>query len=211
MHSSVIPREYEGSICEIKTSENTFITTGKISAVADDKIKLSVKGKELRSLPFGFRVKLNIINSKLGFRVIEGKIFTSGLGSVTLTDLFSVIEKERRKYFRVDMNMASNAFFDNAYTGKSSGAEIIIKNMSLNGVKFTSRHHFDMGTVVSFGLQLNRRKHMDLTCTIIRRGAEGVNGYMSYIARIIHTTENEDAVCSFLLQKQGEMLNKARK
>lgn len=210
MTGTVLPREYVGSVCEIKTSENTFITTGKISAVAADKIKISVKGKALKSVPYGYRVKMNIFNSKMGFRVIEGKVYTSGFSSVSITDVCSIIEKERRKSFRVDMNMASKAFFDNTYTGRYSSTEIIIKNMSLNGIKFTSRHHFDMGTVLNFGIQLNRRKSMDLECTIIRRGAEGTGGQMSYIGKIINSSENEDAVCSFLLQKQGEMLNNSK-
>ena len=76
MAGSVIPAGYEGSVCEIKTTENTFITTGRISSVSEDKIKLHIKSKAFRSVPFGFRVKINIVNSKLGFRVIEGKVYT---------------------------------------------------------------------------------------------------------------------------------------
>lgn len=210
MAGTVIPREFEGSVCEIKTADNTFITTGKIASIASDKIKISVKSKQLRSLPFGYRIKLNIFNSKHGMRVIEGKLFTSGLGSVTLTDIFSLIEKERRKYFRVDMNMPSNVVFDNSLTGRPATAEIIIKNMSLNGVKFFSRQYFDMGAVIIFDLEINRRKSVEMICTIIRRGAEGSNGYMGYIGKLANKSENEDAIISFLLHKQGEMLNHSK-
>ena len=210
MAGSVIPAGYEGSVCEIKTTENTFITTGRISSVSGDKIKLHIKSKAFRSVPFGFRVKINIVNSKLGFRVIEGKVYTYSFGILTLTDIFGIVDKERRSSFRVDMNLALHARYENTYTGRAASADITIKNMSINGVKFTSSHHFDMGAVLSFGLQLNKRKYVDLTCRIIRRSSDGRNGSMSYIGRIVDNTENEDAVCSLLLQKQGELLNHAK-
>ena len=207
----LLPGEYEGSVCEIRTVDNTFICTGRISSIESDKIKITVKSRQFKSIPFGFRIKINVISSKMGLRVIEGKVFTYTLGTVTITDIKSIVEGERRKYFRVDMNMTSNAFFENSFTGKITGTQIIIKNMSLNGIKFASRSHFDMGAVVNFNLQISHRKNMELTCTVIRRGNDGVNGYMSYIGRILNSSEHEDDVCSFLLQKQGEMINNTKR
>lgn len=210
MAGLIIPAAYEGSVCEIKTLENAFITTGRISSVTADRIKIQVKSKAFKSVPFGFRVKVNIVNSKLGFRVIEGKVYTYSFGTLTLTDVFGIVERERRSSFRVDMNLSSHAHYENNYTGKTTATDIIIKNMSINGVKFTSSHHFDMGSVVSFGVQLNRRKFVNLTCTIIRRASDGRSGNMCYIGKILNNSENEDAVCSFLLQKQGELLNHSK-
>ena len=210
MAGTIIPAEYEGSLCEIKTPENTFIATGRISAIASDKLKISVKGKAFKSVLFGSRIKINIINTSLGFRVIEGKVFTYSFGTLTLTDIFSLVEKERRRSFRVDMNMASRAHYENTYTGKADDTEIIIRNMSINGVKFTCRQPLDMGTVLSFQVQVNRRKQMELMCTIIRRGSEGSGNELSYIARLSGHGEREDEICSYLLQKQGEMFNKTK-
>lgn len=210
MPGTIIPAEYEGSLCEIKTTENTFITTGRISSVASDKLKIQIKGKAFKSVRFGVRVKINIVNNRLGFRVIEGRVFTYSFGTLTLTDIFSIIDKERRKTYRVDMNMSSRAAFDNTYTGKADITDIIIRNMSLNGIKFTSRQHFDMGTVISFVLEIGRRKTVSLSCTIVRRGSEGNGGELSYIGRMINNSEHEDEVCSFLLQKQAEMFNKSK-
>lgn len=203
----VIPKDYVGSVCEVKTSENAFITTGKLTSIKSDSIKISMKGKDIASIPFGIKLKVNIFNSKKGFRVVSGKVFTSSKGELCLTEISSIIQQERRKYFRVDMNMPSTAIYKNTFAGKTARADIVIRNISVSGIKFSSRQHFDMGTVLTFSIPINRRKHIDLTCTIIRRGADGVNGYMSYIGRILPDSEKEDAICSFLLQKQGEMMN----
>lgn len=205
-----IPAEYEGSVCEIKTTENIFITTARVSSVAPDKIKFHIKSRAFKSVRFGSRVKISIINSKLGFRVIEGKVFTYSFGTLTLTDVNSLVEKERRKSLRVDINASSKATFENAYTGKYALADIQIKNMSLNGVKFTSNHHFDMGSQVTFSVDLGRRKYMDLSCTIIRRGSDAAGSAMSYIGRLNNASKYEEDICSFLLQKQGELYNKSK-
>lgn len=206
----IIPAEYEGSVCEIKTPENVFITTARVSSIAPDKIKFQIKSRAFKSVRFGSRVKISIINSRLGFRVIEGKVYTYSFGTLTLTDIFSIVEKERRKSLRVDINSSSKATFENSYTGRRTFADILIKNMSLNGVKFTSNQHFDMGSQITFGVELGRRKYMDLTCTIIRRGSEVSGGAMSYIGRLNNAEKQEEEICSFLLQKQGELYNKSK-
>lgn len=210
MTGNVIPAEYEGSLCEIKTIENTFLTTARISSVSPDKMKFQVKGKAVRSVRFGTRLKINIINSRLGFRVIEGKVFTYSFGTLTVTDIFSIVEKERRKSLRVDMNVGTKASFENSFTGKTAFADITIKNMSVNGVKFTSRQHFDMGSTVLFSLDLKGRHVIDLSCTVIRRGAEVSDGDIGYIGKFGNASSREDEICSFLLQKQGELYGKSK-
>lgn len=210
MSGTVIPSEYEGSLCEIKTIENVFITTARVSSVSSERIKLQIKGKAFRSVRFGSRVKVSIINAALGFRVIEGKVFTYSFGTLTLVDIFSIVEKERRKSLRVDMNTSSKAYFDNTYTGKQESADIVIRDMSMFGVRFTSRHHFDMGSQITFGLDLGRRKFMELSCSVIRRGSEASGGEMSYIGRLNNAARQEEEICSFLFQKQGELYNKSK-
>ena len=205
-----IPNEYEGSICEIKTTDNTFITTARVASLASDKVKVSVKNRAVKSLAFGTRIKINIINSKLGFRAVEGSVFTYSFGELTITDVYSIAESERRKSLRVYMNTSARAVFDSEIPGKKSHAEIIVKDMSINGVKFTSRQHFDMGTDLLFTLDLGRRKYMDINWTVIRRGSESGSEGLSYIARLDNPAGREDEICSFLLQKQGELYNMSR-
>jgi hypothetical protein len=201
---------YEGSVCEIKTIDNTFLTTARVLLFTSDKIKLEVRSRALKSVAFGSRLKINIINSKLGFRAVEGSVFTYSFGELTLTDIYSLAESERRKSLRVYMNTAARAVFDSEIPGKKSHAEIIVKDMSINGVKFTSRHHFDMGTDLTFTLDLGRRKYMDVYCTVIRRGSDNSGESMSYIARLDNAAGREEEICSFLLQKQGELYNMSK-
>ena len=205
-----IPKEYEGSVCEIKTTDNTFITTARIAELSSDKVRVSVKNRAVKSLAFGARIKINIINSKLGFRAVEGSVFTYSFGELTVTDVYSIAESERRKSLRVYMNAAARAVFDSEIPGKKSHAEIIVKDMSMNGVRFLSRQHFDMGTSLMFTLDLGRRKYMEIICTVIRRGPGTSAEGMGYIARLDNPAGREDEICSFLLQEQGELYNMSR-
>lgn len=210
MTGKTIPVEYEGSLCEIKTTENTFITTARVSSVSPDKIKFQVKGKAFRSIRFGTRLKISIINSRIGFRVIEGKVFTYSFGTLTVTDIFNIVEQERRKSLRVDMNVTTKATFENNYTGKTAFTDITIRNMSANGVKFTSRQHFDMGSNIIFSLDLKGRHFIDLSCTVIRRGSDVSGDSIGYIGKFNNALAREEEICSFLLQKQGELYNNSK-
>lgn len=210
MAGMIIPAEYEGSVCEIKTTENTFITTARVSSVSSDKIKFSIKGRAFRSVSFGTRVKINIINSIHGFRVLEGKVFTYSFGTLTLTDIRSIAERERRRSLRVDINASAKAAYENTLTGRTSFVEITVRDLSLNGVKFTSRVRFDIGSRIIFGLDLGRTKYMDITCSVMRRGSESAGGEMSYVARLESESGQEDDICSYLLQKQGELYKKSK-
>ena len=70
-----ISYEYEYSICEIKTKENVLLAVGMIKEIGEDYIKISEKNNNsLQLVRCGTEVKINIINSKHGFRALSGEV-----------------------------------------------------------------------------------------------------------------------------------------
>lgn len=101
----VIPAEYVSSICEVKTMDNVLVATGMIDEIAEDYMEISVKSGKMVGTSFGAEVKINIFNSKMGFRVLAGKVYTSSRDFIRVVEVISILDYERRHFFRVDMDL----------------------------------------------------------------------------------------------------------
>lgn len=104
----VIPAEYISSICEVKTIDNVLIATGMVDEITDEYIEVAVKSGKMSTIRFGEEVKINLFNSKHGFRVLAGKVYTSSLQFIRIVEVISILDYERRHFFRVDIDMKSN-------------------------------------------------------------------------------------------------------
>ena len=77
MSALPIQKEYEGSVCEIKSMDNELIAIGRIKEVNSKNIKVNNSKKELQIVDYGTPIKINVFNAKVGFRVLVGSIYTS--------------------------------------------------------------------------------------------------------------------------------------
>lgn len=207
-----IPDEYTGSLCEIKTMENALISTGRIKEISAKYIKIANKDKDMQIVDYGTLLKINVFNTKLGFRVLVGNVYTSSRAELSIVSIVSIVDCERRNFFRVDMSLNSKAVFtENANGGKTDETYIIIKDMSLSGLRFISKYSFQTGMLIMVEAKLSRKKDTSIWCRIVRIINEEDNeGYINYGCEIIHSTgdnDDTDTLCSFLFQKQREFLS----
>ncbi len=206
-----IPTEYTGSLCEIKTMENALVATGRIKEIAPKYIKISNRNKDLQIVDYGTLLKINIFNTQQGFRVIVGNVYTSSKVELSIVSIVSLVNTERRNFFRVDMNYDTNAeFMENPSSSRTTEVNIKIKDMSLCGIRFISKYRFETGMCIKTSIIFNKRKKVSIQCKIVRIISEESDGMINYGCEIIHdTSENDDTdiFCSFLFQKQREFLN----
>lgn len=101
----VIPSEYVSSICEIKTMNNNLVATGMVTEITEEYIEISIKSGVMTKIRYGSEVKINVFNSRLGFRVLVGSVYTSSRDFVTIMDIASILDYERRHFFRVDIDL----------------------------------------------------------------------------------------------------------
>ncbi len=205
-----IQAEYTGSVCELKSMDNTLIATGKISEITSKYIKISNKNKELQVVDFGTLIKINVFNTKLGFKVIIGNVYTSTKSEISVVSIESLVNKERRHFFRVDMNLEAKAIFKRtANDTYPTEEDIIVKDMSLSGIRFTSKYPFKPGTVLAIEVCLKRKLISSFRCQIIRRISEESEEIGEYGCAFIRDEQSsdDDLLCSFLFQKQREFLN----
>lgn len=211
MTELAIPSEYEGSLCEIKTTENTLIATGKIEKINRSGVKIKDRHNDMNMLPYGQSLKINVFNTKLGFRAFVGSVYTSSKGELYLTDVVSLIEHERRNSFRVDVNLNTKIrYSQNSYEPRSGVADILLRDISLNGIKFTSRNQLGRLTVIDIEIDIGKRKPVSLQYKIVRIIGEG-RGLVTYGCEYISDSngnKNNDALCSYLFKKQHQFLNR---
>ena len=66
----IIPDEYIGSSCVIKSTSNDLLTMGTLHKIKDTYIDINSSRNELPEIPYNMVVKVEIYNTKLGFRVL---------------------------------------------------------------------------------------------------------------------------------------------
>ncbi len=214
MANTPIDKEYAESVCEIKTMDNVLMAIGKVKEVTEKYVKLYSRKKELRVMDFGEILKVNIFNTKLGFKVIVGNVYTSTKGELSMMNVSIIANKERRNFFRVDMNVDARVIYKNR--GPSKEIDVRVLDMSLSGLRFKSELEFSEGKVVSVVMKLtpNGRgmgKEYTFPCEIVRKISNEDQNMYQYGCRFTGDyKEAEDALCSFLFKKQRETLNENR-
>lgn len=203
-----IQKEYEGSVCEIKTMDNELIAIGRIKEVSSEYIKICNSKKELQVVDYSTPIKVNIFNSKIGFRVLVGSIYTSTRKEMCVDSIYNLVDKERRNFFRVDMELPAKAVFKKISEDKySTEIDITIMDMSLSGLKFKTDYDFGINKTISVELNLNKKINSNFQCQIIRL-IDFKDGIYKYGCEFVYSkTEDADLLCSFLFQKQREFLN----
>lgn len=206
-----IPAEYTGSLCEIKTMENALVATGRIKEIAPKYIKIANRNKDLQIVDYGTLLKINVFNTQQGFRVIVGNVYTSSKVELSIVSIVSLVDTERRNFFRVDMNYDTKAVFrENSSSRGTTEADITVKDMSLSGIRFVSRYRFETGMFIKTSMTFNKKRNVTIQCRIVRIISEESDGMINYGCEIIHDTsdnDDTDVFCSFLFQKQREFLN----
>lgn len=206
-----IVKGYEESVCEIKTMENELIAIGKIKEISEKYVRIYNKNKELKVVDYGKLIKVNIFNTQIGFRVIVGNVYTSTRSELSIVGVSSLVDRERRHFFRVDMDLGAKLLFKGKAFSNDE-IEIRVLDMSLSGLRFKTTRNFNVGDMVSVELDLNKKKNLNFPCKIVR-SIEGDNDSEEYQYGCEFTgkqNESSDALCSFLFQKQREFLNSRR-
>lgn len=208
MSDMPIQKEYEGSVCEVKSMDNELIAIGKIKEVNSKYIKINSEKKELLIVDYGTPIKINVFNTKIGFRVLVGSIYTSTRKEMTVDGVYNLVERERRNFFRVDMEMPAKVIYKKTPMDTyPTEIDVTIMDMSLSGLRFKTNNEFELGMTVSVEINLNRKGTSNFQCQILR-DIDTKDELYHYGCEFVYSkSEDADLLCSFLFKKQREFLN----
>ncbi len=203
-----IQKEYEGSVCEIKTMANELIAIGRIKEVSSKILKIHNNKKELQIVDYGTPIKINVFNAKIGFRVLVGSIYTSTPKEMAIDSVYNLVEKERRNFFRVDMDIPAKVIFKKSPRDMyPTETDVTIMDMSLSGLKFRTEYEFKVNKTFSIELSLDQKKYSSFQCQVIRIIDVEEERYLYGCEFVYSKSEDADLLCSFLFKKQREFLN----
>ncbi len=208
-----LSEQYQHSPCEIKTLTNELLATGILSEIRKDSVKIQNSFDILPTLHCNIPVKINIYNDSLGFKVLIGKVFLSTSEMMTITDLQSLAEFERRSFFRLKVSIPTRAFL---LQEDSSPEEVETKlfgvtvtDLSLSGAFITTGESLDIGQsfIMTLGLY-----DMEVTfrCQVQRTEPvnDALNGYGC--AFLDNSTHQFDLLCKYIFEMQREQIKNSR-
>ncbi|NLK70673.1 MAG: PilZ domain-containing protein [Clostridiales bacterium] len=206
-----ISYEYEYSICEIKTKENVLLAVGMIKEIGEDYIKISEKNNNsLQLVRCGTEVKINIINSKHGFRALSGEVFTSTSKEMKIVNVLKLADHDRRNFFRVDMELDAFIFLNNDNSKIKKKIPVVIRDMSLCGLRIEVNCDIDIDSTIMVELILKEKK-LCYTCKIVRLINRDEKHLSQYGCEFIFNKyDDRDSLWSYLFKKQSEQLRQKR-
>jgi len=210
--NTVLPVEYINSICEIKTKENEFISSGNIIEIESEYIKIAYKSSDMPLIGCGTEIKVNIFNTRLGFRVLIGQVFTSTHKDIKVVDYITLIESERRNFFRVlvDMQTCVILIKDSKASPDYERIPVILRDLSLSGTRIQSKITFERGTVLLVEIIIKGKVHR-YQCRVVRLEKQIEDDYYYGCEFILYDDHDNDVLCSYLFQMQREQIQKKTK
>lgn len=215
-----LPETYINSICEIKTLENDLVATGVIAEITPDYVQIKDKTGSMAVVSYSTIVKINVFNFRLGFRVLVGKVYLSTMDFIRLIEITSLLDYERRNFFRVETNIRATIERprkkdeQTAEQGEQGEEQetititVRVRDLSLGGVLFFSDENFSIGDEFAIKLHIG---HLNTTLPCVLRRVKQVDQTYRYGCEFVGLTEAQNgALCAFVFQRQREQINKTR-
>lgn len=208
----MLEKEYEGSVCEIRTLKNVLVATGRIDRIEDAVMEVSDPSGPIAILPYKTPVKIAVFNNNLGFRMMAGQVYMANGEYIRVMNSLDFLEYERRRFFRLDIDAAATLVLEEKQPDGSK--EILerpvrIKNLSLCGVMFESAHHYPPDQEMILQVKLYKGKLEPLRITI-HRGREWEKTYI-YGAEIMEMSrQTEQSLCAFLFEQQRLQIQRSK-
>lgn len=209
---AVVSKDYESSVCEVRTMQNELISAGTITAVNEEYIEVRAKGGAMPMVHYNDQIKLHVFNYRLGLLVVSGKAYISNTQMLRLVDCIVLRDRERRNFYRVATSMPAYAAVTHRPTAGEVGLppavdEISVRvlNLSLGGALLETDQELVTGERLLLNLTLNKRQ-CSFQCQVGRGGpVEGTKKF-HFGCRFTDARNRESsALCSYIFQMQRRL------
>ena len=203
-------QEYEGSVCEIKTLKNVFISAGRIEKIGANELDIYDPSGPLPIITYKTPVKIAIFNSTLGFKMLAGQVYSSNRQTIRIVDVVDFLDYEKRRFFRLDIDASAALLLPQGDDLPPKKHQTRITNLSLCGMMFASKLSFKMGDKMSVKIALLKNGEDDLPVVIQRIEDQG-DGITLYGAEIVDLDKRiEQNLCAYLFEQQRQQIQRKR-
>lgn len=198
--------EYVGASCVIKAKNNDLLSMGTLHRIKESYIDISNARNELPEIPYNMLVKIEIYNSRLGFRVLIGRVYISSAKMARIIDLNEASGDEKREYFRINIMENAEVYYKREIAKE---LEVELVDISLGGLLFKTREEFHVDELLSIRIPAIHRAE-PFPC-IIRRNVEFQYGFRGYGCEFLSLSRiQEDLLYKYMLKKQNDQLKRVR-
>ena len=214
----LISKKHEGSIYEAKTLKNEYIASGVIRRVEGSEVDLMDPNGSMPIVAMNTPLKIAVYSSHEGFRMLAGQVYLSNREFMRVVDVVDFVNFERRRFFRVDVNMISRLLVPPevlAHQGIEAEEPRIVPtrilDLSLCGLLLETDLPLKSGDKLTVHLSLGKAGEEDIELVIRRIGRENSEGKRRIGAEIIELSPRvEQQLCAFLFEKQREHIRRAK-
>lgn len=209
-----IDERYLNSVCKVRSMENAILTAGYIREITDTYITIHNEPEIPSIINYNKKVKLSILNGKLGYKTLIATVYTSTNKVLKLCDIQEMDEFEKRTFYRVNVSLDGivtiHPVSKDAENEEGQSYLATIENVSLSGVllkcsyKLKLRDRISVTLITPFGklefLSVVRRIETNDTDQTDAYGCE----FEEYPDRL------GDALWKYMMYKEREDIRKAK-
>lgn len=212
-----------GNLCEIKSEQNDLLVVARVESIAPEEdaritIVSAQEDDRLPLLAYDTPVKIVSFSGKQGFLLMRGNVYISTVTMLTLVNVRTTQDNERRKYFRLNVHVMANAILQDENATQTDAEEIsmllTLHDISLGGIRISSDKNLNVGDVLLTTFQL-MDKNMEFWCHVCREipSKQSPNGKKQYGCEFINfSTRQIDQLCNVLFKLQRiEIQNRKKK
>lgn len=207
---------YEGSSCVIKTVKNDLITLGVLRRIGNSYIDIGVTRNELPLIPYNLPVKVEVYNTKLGFRVVGGNVYLSTREVTRIVQLVEVTDDEKREFFRISCrdtaviyNFQGEDYDDDGEKPDVNGIKVRLVDISLGGILFCGKDLFKVGDM--FNIVFPAMGSSVLFACKVKRKEKREKDEFGYGCEFQNkASRQEDMLYRYILKLQNDQLRRMR-
>lgn len=206
------------SPCEVRSMENTPILVGTIEKFVEDGIQIISREDKLPLIHCSTTVKVSVMNSALGFKILIGRVYLSTGEFLRVVDLQTAADYEKRNFFRVKVRLQTEAFpvqavaeppepADPASTLPVKGpVKVRLRDISLSGIFLTTGYAMEIGDQLIVKLDLYGST-ISLLCRVVRKIPVELGTEDGYGCEFLNSSGRQfDLLCRYLYDCQREQI-----
>ncbi len=201
----LIAEEYRFANCELRTMGNDLLTKGKIIKIGSDFLEISNDLGSSSLARYEHKVKVVINHTYLDSIVIEGNLYIPTMEFFRVIDVKTLMEKEQRNFFRVNVNIEAIAGVGPRGGGPLKRYSVVLNDLSLNGSLMVSKAIIPQRSKVELVFTIDD-KEVILDGQVVRCRLLSENVYGYGIRFIDMNDMDANHICQYLFRKQKEAL-----
>jgi len=201
----LIAEEYRFANCELRTISNDLLTKGKIIKIGSDFLEISNELGSTSLNRYEKRVKVIINHAYLESKVIEGDLYIPTMEFFRVIDTKTVMEKEQRNFFRVNVNIDAIVGVGPRGGGPIKKYPVVINDLSLNGTLMITNTIIAQRTKIELTFEIDKIE-LILDGQVVRCRLNSDNLYCYGVRFIDMDNTNTNLICQYLFKKQKEVI-----